>query len=121
MVIDGGRGPEVLLEAFQKSPCRFYYVLLITIQFVTLVLVDYLTFLCDAVPSLRIKQKVCNDVASFEMDLDPHLIKFFKLLLKPLVYGTSMYMFLLVLLLLMVLWLLVEWMLFLFIWAWLVL
>ena len=37
MVMDGERGPEMFLEPFPKGPCRFPYVLLITLQLVTLV------------------------------------------------------------------------------------
>ena len=52
MVIGGRRGSKVFLEPFTNSPCRFPYVLLIAFQLVTLVPVDYPTFLCDVVPVL---------------------------------------------------------------------
>ena len=67
MVIDGERSPEEFLEPFPKSLCRFPSVLLITIQLVTLVSVDYLTFLCDIVPILGGHQEVLDGFASFEM------------------------------------------------------
>ena len=44
MVIDGRKGPKVFLEPFPKGPCRFPYVLLITMQFVTLIPVDSSSF-----------------------------------------------------------------------------
>ena len=44
---------------------------LITIQFVTLVLTDYITFQCDIV--IEGHQEVLDGVSSFEMDLEPHL------------------------------------------------
>ena len=103
MVIDGGRGHEVFLQPFPKSLCRFPYVLIITIQLVTVLPVDYPTFLCDVVPILGCHQEVPNSVASFEMDLGPHLTTFLKLSHNPLVYGTTMWMLLLLLLLLFVL------------------
>ena len=115
--IDGWRGPEVFLKSLPKSPCRFPYVLLIIIQLVTLVPVDYPNFLCDVVPILGSYLKVLNGVAFFKVDLEPTLPQtFLKLSLFPLVYDATMYM--LLLLLMMLLWLLVEWLLF---WAWLML
>ena len=44
MAIDGARGQEMLLEHFPKGPCKFPYVLLITLQPVTYTPVDYFTF-----------------------------------------------------------------------------
>ena len=74
MVIDGGRGPKVFLEAFLRGSCRFPCVLLITIQIVTFMPVDYPFFLCDVIPSLGGQYEVLDCVASFKVDLDPHLV-----------------------------------------------
>ena len=52
IVIDGGRSIMVFHKPFLKGPCRFLCVLLIIIKFVTLIFVDYSTFLCDVVPIL---------------------------------------------------------------------
>ena len=47
-----GRDPKVFLKPFPKGPCRFPYVLLITIQFITFIPIDYSTLLCDVVLNL---------------------------------------------------------------------
>ena len=49
MVIEGGLGPKMSLESFLKGPYTSSYVLFITLQPVTLVSIDYSTFLCDGV------------------------------------------------------------------------
>ena len=72
MGIYGGRGPKVFLEPFPKGPCRLPYALLITIQFATLIPVDYLTFLCDVL-TIGGHHEVLDGVASFKMDLASHL------------------------------------------------
>ena len=50
MVIDGRRGPKIFLKPFPKCPCRFPYLLLMTLQTVTFVSVNYPTLWCDVVP-----------------------------------------------------------------------
>ena len=57
-VIDERRGPKVFLEPFPKGPCRFPYALLITIQLVTLLPIDYSAFLYDVAPILGGHQEV---------------------------------------------------------------
>ena len=58
---------------FPKDPCIFPYILLMTVQYVTLVPVDYSAFLCDVVLVLGGHQEVLNGAASLEMDLGPYL------------------------------------------------
>ena len=48
MVINGEKGPEMFPETLLKGPCRFTYVLLITLQSVTLVSLHYSTFVDTA-------------------------------------------------------------------------
>ena len=63
--------PEMFLEPFPKGPCRFLYVLLITLQLVTLIPVCHCTLLCDVFLVPRDQQGDSNEIASLEMDLDP--------------------------------------------------
>ena len=72
MVIDGGRSLEMFLQPFSNSPCRFPYVLLITLPPVTLTSVYYTTLLCDVILILRGHLEAFNGITSLEMDLDPH-------------------------------------------------
>ena len=64
MVMDGGRDPEVFPDSFLKGPHGFPYILLIIIQFVTLLPIDYTIFLCDSVPVLG-GHEVLDGVASW--------------------------------------------------------
>ena len=73
MVIDGVRVPEVFFEPFPKSPCRVPFVFLIAIHLVTLVPVDYPTFLSDIIPVFGGNKEVPGGVISIEMNLDPCL------------------------------------------------
>ena len=50
MVIDGGRGPKMFPQPFPKGPYRSLYALLIALQYVTLVPIDYSAFQCDVIP-----------------------------------------------------------------------
>ena len=121
MTIDGG-GPEVFPEPFPKGPCIFPYVLLITIQLVTLLPVYYSTFLCDVMLSLSLgaTRGSLMLLPFLKLTYTPTLPQMFlKLLFNPLVYGTTMYMLLCFwLLLLTLLWLLLMLLLF---WAWVML
>ena len=60
----------MFLEPFPKGPCKFPYVLLITLQSVTLVPVDYSSSLCGVVAVLGSNQEALDGVPSLEMDLD---------------------------------------------------
>ena len=73
MVTDGAGDPKVFPESSLKGLCRFPYVLLITIQFVTLVSVDYSNFLCDIVSVLGGHQEILDGDTFLEMYLDTHL------------------------------------------------
>ena len=80
MVIDGGREPDMFLQPLPQSTCRLPCLFLLTIHLVTLVPLDYLTFLSDITPFPEGHQTVLEGVAYFEMDLNPHLTPFLKLL-----------------------------------------
>ena len=71
-VIDGGRDPEVFLEPYPKGLGRFPFVLLITLQPVKPLPVNYSNFLCDVIPILRDHQEVFNCVVSLKVDLASH-------------------------------------------------
>ena len=81
----------MFLEPFDKSPCRFPYVLLTVIQLVTLVSVDEPTFLCNVIAIIWGHQEVLDGVVFFKKDLDPHLTtNILKLLLNPGVWYHSL-------------------------------
>ena len=75
MVIYGKKGPWMIHEHFPIGSWRFLYVLLITLQPVTLVPAEYSSFLCDVIPILGGHQVVFFSTL-------PQM--FSKLLLKPL-------------------------------------
>ena len=91
MIIDGGRDPKMFPDPFPKGPCKFPYTFLIRIQSIPYLLVDYSTFLCDGILVLGGNQEILDSVTSFEMELDPPNLPqiFLKLLLKPLVWDTT--------------------------------
>ena len=105
IVIDGERCLDMSLEPFPKGPCRFPYVLLITLQPITLVPVNYSIPLCDVIPILGSHQQVFDGVVFLEVDLDPNFARnVHEVSLEPFVYGTTIWMLMWLLLLL---WLLV--------------
>ena len=87
MVIEGGMGPKMLPKPFFKDPCRFIYVLSITLHSVTLITVNYYTFLCDVFPIPGGHQEAPDGVASLETDLDPFGYICLKLLPKSVVWS----------------------------------
>ena len=95
MVTDGGSAPEMLLETFPKGPCRFPYVHLITLQSLTLIPVEYSTFLWK-----RGHQEHFDGVASCELDLDPHSVHIWFLKLSFETVDTTIWMLLWLMLLL---------------------
>ena len=70
MVLDGVKGSELFPEPFPKSPCRLPHVFLIAIYLVTLVPVDYPTFLIDIIQFFGSHQEVLNSVAFLKVDLE---------------------------------------------------
>ena len=72
MVIDGGRVPALVLEPVCKGPCRFPYVLLLTLQPVTLIPVNYFILLYDIIPVLWDHQGNFDSAASLEVESDSH-------------------------------------------------
>ena len=80
-----GEGSWGIPWDFPQNSHRLPYVLLIAIHLVTLVPVDYPTFLSDIIPILGGQEELLDTVSSFEMDLGLHLIaNFLKAFAKPL-------------------------------------
>ena len=69
MVINWGRCPETLLYLFHKGLCRFPYVLVITLQPLTLIPVYYSTLLCDVILVLRGYWEASDGIAPHKVDL----------------------------------------------------
>ena len=59
-------------EPIIKGPCRFPYVLPITLQPFTSIPVYYSTLLCNVILVLRSHQEAFDGITSLEMDLEPH-------------------------------------------------
>ena len=74
MVIYLASCPEMFFQSFLKSPSRLPHAFFLTIHLNAFLPVDYPTFLSDIIPVLGGHQEFMNGVASFEMDLDPHLV-----------------------------------------------
>ena len=77
MVINRRRDPEMFLEPFPKGLCRFSCVLLITLQPVTHVPVNYFTHLYDIIPILGGHQEVFEVLPSLKWTWTPILPQMF--------------------------------------------
>ena len=64
----------MFLKYFPKGHCRLLKVPLITHHSVTLIPVDYFTFMCDCVLVHWNHKEVSDGVAFFEVHLDAHVV-----------------------------------------------
>ena len=92
MVINGAQDPKIFLKSFPKSSFRLPNVILIILHSLTLIPVDYFTFLCDGVLFLESHQEVLHSLKYTWM---PILLQMFlKLSPNPLMYSTTLWMLL---------------------------
>ena len=86
MVIDRGRYSQIFIQPFPKGPCRFPYILFITLQPIALVPLYYCTFLCDVSFSLGATGRLLIVLPSLNLTLMLILPQMFlKISLRPLV------------------------------------